>query len=80
MFPVSGALQLKTSGASRLRPISSAMGAYSSVVRPAPSSSSGRKRFQRAARLALIFSLSMNGGIRHLVQSPPWCCSRMVSQ
>src|SRR3546814_5542166 len=38
MLPVSGASQLKTSGARKLLPISSASGAYSTWVRPAPRS------------------------------------------
>src|SRR5438477_3321668 len=36
MFPVSGAEQLKTSGARCERPMSSQSGAYSRLVRPAP--------------------------------------------
>ena len=35
--PVSGALQLKTSGAKKDRPITSHSGAYSALLSPAPS-------------------------------------------
>src|SRR4029453_10528424 len=49
MLPVSGAEQLKTSGAMCERPIISQSGAYSRLDRPAPRSLSGRKRFQRPA-------------------------------
>ena len=60
MLPVSGAEQLITSGASsRLQPDSSAIGAYSSWVRP---DSDGRKRFQRPRRRASSFSSSTTGG------------------
>jgi hypothetical protein len=62
MFPVSGALQLKTSGPMRLCPICSARGAYSRFVSPAPQRSSGRKRFHRPAARAFSFSSSMTGG------------------
>src|ERR1700690_4605346 len=62
MLPVSGALQLKTSGAIDDRPVISASGAYSTLVSPAPYSLSGRKRFQRPAAFALAFSLSLIGG------------------
>ena len=50
MFPVSGAAQLIASGArSRLHPDSSAIGAYSSWVRP---DSAGRNRFHSSRRRA----------------------------
>src|SRR3546814_5402909 len=49
MLPVSGALQLKTSGARKLLPISSASGAYSTWVRPAPCCASGRNKIGRAS-------------------------------
>mmetsp|Transcript_2769 Transcript_2769/g.9347 ORF Transcript_2769/g.9347 Transcript_2769/m.9347 type:complete len:207 (-) Transcript_2769:1312-1932(-) len=58
MLPVSGALQLKSSGAQRQRPISSASVAYSRFVSP---DSSGRKRFHRPARLASALSASSCG-------------------
>ena len=61
-LPVSGALQLKTSGASGERPICSASGAYSTLDSPAPPCSvSGRKRFQRPCSRALAFSSSTTG-------------------
>ena len=62
MFPVSGAEQLRLSGAMRLRPLISARGAYSSVVSPAPQCGSGRNRFQSPAARACRFSSSMTGG------------------
>src|SRR5712692_777375 len=71
MLPVSGALQLKISGARKLLPISSARGAYSTVFRPAPSVGSGRKRFQRPLERALVLSSSTSGETLHFVQSPP---------
>ena len=53
MFPVSGAAQLIASGAiSMLRPLISAIGAYSRFVSPAPWVSSGRKRFHRPSARA----------------------------
>ena len=58
MLPVSGALQLKTSGAQGTRPISSASGAYSMFFSPAPRCESGRKRFHSPAARALTFSSS----------------------
>ncbi len=61
MLPESGALQLNTSAASRLRPVSSASGAYSSVLRPAPCVSSGKNRFHRPSALALALSSSSTG-------------------
>jgi hypothetical protein len=62
MFPVSGAEQLHASGAIDVRPMISASGAYSSTDRPAPCSSSGRKRFHRPRRRASSLSSSMTGG------------------
>ncbi len=63
MFPVSGAEQFKASGArTGLRPVISASGAYSCTARPAPSCSSGRKRFHRPRLLALALSSSTMGG------------------
>src|SRR5258706_4267446 len=56
MLPVSGALQLNDSGPISERPMISHSGAYSRLVRPAPSSDSGRKRFQSACARAFSFS------------------------
>src|SRR5258707_14613119 len=56
ILPVSGAEQLKTSGAITLRPIVSQRGAYSRVVSPAPCSLSDKNKFHRP--LARGFSLS----------------------
>src|SRR5262252_9772457 len=53
MFPVSGAEQLKTSGAMGLRPMISHSGAYSRFVNPAPLSESGKKRFHSPVARAL---------------------------
>ena len=59
MLPVSGAEQLKTSGANgSARPMISQSGAYSVLVSPAPYSLAGRNRFHspsaRALRLELL--------------------------
>src|SRR6059036_1654639 len=62
MLPVSGAEQLKTSGAIGERPMISQRGAYSVLVSPAPRSLSGRKRFQRPRSRAVAFNSSMIGG------------------
>ena len=62
MLPVSGAAQLKASGAIGLRPMISASGAYSRLVRPAPKRSFGRNRFQRPRLRASSFISSMTGG------------------
>ncbi|MCY1359366.1 hypothetical protein D9M69_459340 [compost metagenome] len=59
MLPVSGAEQLKGSGPSNERPMISASGAYSRLVRPAPSSDSGRNRFHSPSAFALALSSSM---------------------
>ena len=67
MLPVSGAEQLKTSGAIGERPMISQSGAYSRLVRPAPRSLSGRNRFQRPRSRALALRSSMMGGICHRV-------------
>src|SRR5262245_36376523 len=73
MFPVSGAEQLKTSGANLDRPMVSHSGAYSQFVISAPYSESGRNRFQSPTDLALAFSSSkIGGGCQRL---PPWSCS-----
>ena len=65
MFPVSGAEQLKASGAIGERPMISHSGAYSRLLSPAPCSESGRKRFHRPAALARAFISSMIGGEVH---------------
>ena len=52
MLPVSGAAQLKTIGATPLRPISSQSIPYSQLVSPGPKRSSGRNRFQSPSALA----------------------------
>jgi len=67
MFPVSGAWQLQAIGARPLRPMISHSGAYSVFVRPAPYSSSGRKRFHRPISFALAFSSTRTAGM--------WCGS-----
>jgi hypothetical protein len=59
MLPVSGALQLNTSDAQGTRPMISASGAYSRLLRRVPGSSSrrsGRNRFHRPAARACAFS------------------------
>ncbi|SAL88923.1 hypothetical protein AWB68_08937 [Caballeronia choica] len=63
MFPVSGALQLNTSDAQETRPMISASGAYSILLKRVPGSSavrSGRKRFQSPSAFARDFRSSMN--------------------
>src|SRR5712692_5104767 len=72
MFPVSGAEQLKTSGAHGTRPMISQRGAYSRLVRPAPRSDSGRKRFHSSADRAFDFSSSMIGGGRQRSSVDAW--------
>src|ERR1700721_1063488 len=62
MFPVSGALQLNTSGAIDDGPVISASGAYSTFVRPAPYFVSGKNRFQRPAARASLFKVSITAG------------------
>ena len=65
MLPVSGALQLKTSEAHITRPMISASGAYSRLVRRVPGSSSrsaGRNRFQSPSERASALRSSMHGG------------------
>src|SRR6218665_14222 len=65
ILPVSGAEQLNTSLAQGTRPMISASGAYSGLVRPAPSEpdaaalSTGRNRFHRPAARALGLGFSM---------------------
>ncbi|MNV83459.1 hypothetical protein D3C71_1772680 [compost metagenome] len=50
---------MKASGAMCERPMISHSGAYSRLVRPAPSFDSGRNRFHRSAALALALSSSI---------------------
>ena len=59
IFPVSGAEQLNTSDDHPTRPIISASGAYSRLVKPAPYSSSGKKRFHKPCSFACIFNSSI---------------------
>src|SRR5580700_4136051 len=73
ILPVSGALQLKTSGAIDERPVISAKGAYSTFVRPAPYSLSGRNRFHSPVARALAFKLSITGGCFQWRQSGRFC-------
>ena len=68
ILPVSGALQLNTSGAISDCPVSSASGAYSALLSPL---SSGRKRFQRPSARAFSFSASMRGSNCQVFQSGP---------
>ena len=65
MLPVSGAEQLKTSGAHSTRPMSSHSGAYSRLLSPAPSFDSGRNRFHKPAARAFGLSSSTTGFGRH---------------
>src|SRR6056297_1539348 len=67
IFPVSGGLQLKTSEAHRIRPIISAKGAYSKLVRPALKSPYvfGRKRFHKPSALAFSFKFFNPGHLVH---------------
>ena len=60
MLPVSGAEQLKTSGAHSTRPMISQSGAYSRLA-SVPPCDFGRQRFQRPAARAFGFSSSMMG-------------------
>jgi hypothetical protein len=78
MLPVSGALQLKTSGAMGERPITSHSGAYSRLLSPGPYSASGRKRFHRPAARARALSSSMTGGISQR-EAPAWSCASKVA-
>ena len=75
MFPVSGAEQFSASGpSSGLRPVISASGAYSRLVRPAPHSSPGMKRFHSPCdprlRLQLLHDRGMELGIARLLHLP----------
>src|SRR5438552_16598742 len=60
MFPVSGAEQLKSSGAQCTRPMISHSGAYSRLVSAAAWVLGGH-RFHSPAALALVFSSSVTG-------------------
>ena len=79
MLPVSGAEQLKTSGANGgARPMISQSGAYSRLVRPAPYSLSGRNRFHSPSARAFAFSSSTIGvgcqrspSVDLLLETPP---------
>ena len=73
MLPLSGAEQLHASGAIGERPMISQSGAYSRLVRPAPSSLSGRKRFHKPAARAARFSSSMTGGEAHRLAAASSC-------
>ena len=70
MLPVSGALQLQASGAIWLCPMTSASGAYSAFLSPAPHSGSGRKRFQSPRSRASSLSSSITAG---------WACGSPAS-
>jgi hypothetical protein len=61
MLPVSGALQLKTSGDHSTRPMISAWGAYSRLV--SPPWTAGSHRFQSCAARAFAFSSSIRGTV-----------------
>ena len=63
MLPVSGAEQLNASGAKGERPINSAKGAYSLLVRPAPNALSGRNRFHKPASRAFSLISSNRTGV-----------------
>src|SRR2546427_87089 len=59
MLPVSGAEQLKTSGANAGdRPMISQSGAYSTLVRPPPGSLAGRNKFHKPDARAFVLSSS----------------------
>ena len=62
ILPVSGAEQLNTSDPKCTRPITSLIGAYSRLVRPAPLSDSGKNKFHRPAAFAFAFNSSSIGG------------------
>lgn len=80
MFPVSGAAQFSAVGAScGERPVISASGAYWRLVRPAPYSASGRKRFHRPWRRASAFSSSTTAGVSHGEASRARCSSATAS-
>ena len=80
MFPVSGAAQFVAVGARcGERPVISASGAYWRLVRPAPYSVSGRKRFHRPCRRASAFSSSITAGVSHGEASRARCSSATAS-
>src|SRR6185503_6109990 len=62
MLPVSGAEQLKISGAQVTRPMISHSGAYSRLV-SVPPCDFGRHRFQSPASLAFTFNSSIRGTV-----------------
>ena len=62
MLPVSGAEQLHASLAIVLRPMISASGAYSALVRPGPHSLCGWKRFHSPRLRASAFNFSITAG------------------
>ena len=62
ILPVSGALQLNTSGAKGERPMTSQIWAYSTWLRPAPRVTSGNHKFQRPWDFALALKGSKNPG------------------
>ncbi len=61
ILPVSGALQFIASEAKCVLPISSAKCAYSKLLKPAPYSLSGRKRFHKPRFFASFFNSSNSG-------------------
>ncbi len=76
ILPVSGALQLNTSGDHSTRPINSASGAYSRLLSPAPpcfSCSLGINRFQSPSSLARAFNSAMIGGVVHRLSAASSC-------
>src|SRR5699024_1657088 len=75
MLPVSGALQLKTSGPIMERPIISQSGAYSRFESPAPYVLSGRNRFHKPFSLAFCFNSSIIGGTADHRFSCSFSCS-----
>ncbi len=73
MLPVSGAEQLKASGAMGEDPMISQSAAYSRLVSPAPFSCSGKNRFHRPAARAFCFSSSITGGMDQRVGAAASC-------
>jgi hypothetical protein len=62
MLPVSGAEQLKISGATCERPMISQSGAYSRFVSPAPNSRLGQEQVPQPCARAFSLSSSSSGG------------------
>ena len=62
MFPVSGAEQLQASDAIGLRPMISASGAYSALLKPGPHCGSGWNMFHSPRLRASSLSSSMIAG------------------